>query len=178
MEIREYRPEDCAELTRLFYDTVHTVNRKDYTPAQLDAWADGTPDLDRWNRSLQEHFSLVALEGEKIIGFGDMDSTGYLDRREKDLGLLKEKLLAAQNRELSKAQQKYVANVAKLDAMSPLKVLSRGYAMAQKETGELIRSVKQTTAGESIVVSLADGKLNASILSIKEASHESENKDL
>ena len=104
--------------------------------------------------------------------------TGYLDRREKDLGLLKEKLLAAQNRELSKAQQKYVANVAKLDAMSPLKVLSRGYAMAQKDTGELIRSVKQTTTGESIVVSLADGKLNASILSIKEASHESENKDL
>lgn len=104
--------------------------------------------------------------------------TGYLDRREKDLGLLKEKLLAAQNRELSKAQQKYVANVAKLDAMSPLKVLSRGYAMAQKETGELIRSVKQTTTGEGIVVSLADGKLNASILSIKEASHESENKDL
>lgn len=104
--------------------------------------------------------------------------TGYLDRREKDLGLLKEKLLAAQNRELSKAQQKYVANVAKLDAMSPLKVLSRGYAMAQKETGELIRSVKQTTTGESIVVSLADGKLNAFILSIKEASHESENQDL
>ena len=104
--------------------------------------------------------------------------TGYLDRREKDLGLLKEKLLAAQNRELSKAQQKYVANVAKLDAMSPLKVLSRGYAMAQKETGELIRSVKQTTTGESMVVSLTDGKLNASILSIKEASHESENQDL
>ena len=50
--------------------------------------------------------------------------------------------------------------------------------MAQKETGELIRSVKQTTTGESIVVSLADGKLNASILSIKEASHESENQDL
>ena len=80
MEIREYRPEDCAELTRLFYDTVHTVNRKDYTPAQLDAWADGTPDLERWNRSLQEHFSLVAMEGKQIIGFGDMDSTGYLDR--------------------------------------------------------------------------------------------------
>lgn len=104
--------------------------------------------------------------------------TGYLDRREKDLQLLQEKLVAAQNRELSKAQQKYVANVAKLDAMSPLKVLSRGYAMAQKDTGELIRSVKQTTTGESIVVSLADGKLNASILSIKEASHESENQNL
>lgn len=80
MEIREYRPGDCEELTRLFYDTVHTVNCKDYTEAQLDAWADGKPDLERWNRSLQEHFSLVALEGEQIVGFGDMDSTGYLDR--------------------------------------------------------------------------------------------------
>lgn len=80
MEIREYRPGDCEELTRLFYDTVHTVNCKDYTPAQLDAWADGKPDLERWDRSLREHFSLVALEGEQIVGFGDMDSTGYLDR--------------------------------------------------------------------------------------------------
>lgn len=124
----------------------------------------------------------LRLAGQRLEGLSASPAlrspTGYLDRREKDLGLLKEKLLAAQNRELSKAQQKYVANVAKLDAMSPLKVLSRGYAMAQKETGELIRSVKQTTTGESIVVSLADGKLNASILSIKEASHESENQDL
>ena len=124
----------------------------------------------------------LRLDSQRLEGLAASPAlrspTGYLDRREKDLGLLKEKLLAAQNRELSKAQQKYVANVAKLDAMSPLKVLSRGYAMAQKETGELIRSVKQTTTGESIVISLADGKLNASILSIKEASHESENQDL
>lgn len=124
----------------------------------------------------------LRLAGQRLEGLAASPAlrspTGYLDRREKDLGLLKEKLLAAQNRELSKAQQKYVANVAKLDAMSPLKVLSRGYAMAQKDTGELIRSVKQTTTGESIVVSLADGKLNASILSIEEASHESENQDL
>ena len=129
--------------------------------------------------ALNRQFRLASQRLEGLAASPALRSpTGYLDRREKDLGLLKEKLLAAQNRELSKAQQKYVANVAKLDAMSPLKVLSRGYAMAQKETGELIRSVKQTTTGESIVVSLADGKLNASILSIKEASHESENKDL
>ena len=80
MEIREYRPEDCEAITRLFYDTVHTVNRRDYAPAQLDAWADGSPDLDAWNRSLQEHFSLVALEGEELVGFADMADDGYLDR--------------------------------------------------------------------------------------------------
>ena len=53
MELREYRPEDCAAITRLFYDTVNTVNRRDYAPARLDAWSDGGPDLDAWNRSLQ-----------------------------------------------------------------------------------------------------------------------------
>ena len=104
--------------------------------------------------------------------------TGYLDRREKDLQLLQGRLLTAQNRELSRAQQRYVANVAKLDAMSPLKVLSRGYAMVQDQDGELLRSVKQTAPGDKIVVSLADGKLNASILSIKEASYESKKQDL
>ncbi len=80
MEIRAYRPADCKTLTELFYNTVHTVNAKDYTKEQLDAWATGTVDLEKWNQSLEEHFSLVALDGEKIIGFGDIDDTGYLDR--------------------------------------------------------------------------------------------------
>ena len=35
MELREYRPEDCEAITRLFYDTVHTVNRWDYAPAHV-----------------------------------------------------------------------------------------------------------------------------------------------
>lgn len=35
MELREYRPEDCEAITRLFYDTVHTVNRRDYAPAHV-----------------------------------------------------------------------------------------------------------------------------------------------
>lgn len=80
MEIRAYRPADCKTLTELFYNTVHTVNAKDYTKEQLDAWATGTVDLEKWNQSLEEHFSLVALDGEKIIGFGDIDDTGYFDR--------------------------------------------------------------------------------------------------
>ena len=80
MELRKYRPQDCAEITRLFYDTVHTVNAADYTEEQLDAWADGQVDLEKWNASFLEHDTLVAVEGETIVGFGDMDSTGYFDR--------------------------------------------------------------------------------------------------
>lgn len=80
MFIREYRSSDCEELVGLFYNTVHTVNAKDYTKEQLDVWATGQVDLKTWDRSLQEHFSIVAVEGDTIVGFGDMDQTGYLDR--------------------------------------------------------------------------------------------------
>ena len=80
MEIRAYERGDLDALLRLFYDTVHAVNLGDYTQAQVDAWADGCPDRAAWERSLAEHVSLVALAGEKIIGFGDIDESGYLDR--------------------------------------------------------------------------------------------------
>ena len=80
MFIRAYQPDDCRELAELFYHTVHTVNAGDYTEEQLDAWAAGDVDLEMWNRSFQEHYSVVAVEGDTIIGFGDIDKTGYLDR--------------------------------------------------------------------------------------------------
>ena len=80
MFIREYQQSDCKELAELFYNTVHTINAKDYSKTQLDAWANGHPDLDKWNLSFQEHYSVVAVDGEVIVGFGDIDNTGYLDR--------------------------------------------------------------------------------------------------
>lgn len=80
MIIREYRPLDCEMLAELFYNTVHTVNAKDYTKEQLDVWATGTIDLEKWNQSFVEHYTLVAVNDEVIIGFGDIDKTGYLDR--------------------------------------------------------------------------------------------------
>ena len=80
MKLREYRASDCPELTRLFYDTVHSVCAGEYTPEQLDAWADGRPDLEAWDRSLSAHDTLVAEEEGRILGFGDMTAEGYLDR--------------------------------------------------------------------------------------------------
>lgn len=80
MTIREYRSSDLREIVELFYDTVHTVNAGDYTPEQLNAWADGSPDLAEWGRSLLEHIAFVAEDGGGIVGFGDIDPSGYLDR--------------------------------------------------------------------------------------------------
>lgn len=78
--LRRYTPADCTEILNLFYDTVHSVNAKDYTKEQLDAWADGKPDIERWNRTLLEHYSVVALADGDIAGFGDITESGYLDR--------------------------------------------------------------------------------------------------
>lgn len=80
MVVRAYQSADCAQLARLFYETVHSVNASDYTPAQLDAWATGQVDQAAWDRSFLEHHTLVAQMGEDIVGFGDMDCHGYLDR--------------------------------------------------------------------------------------------------
>lgn len=80
MIIREYIQSDCIELTKLFYNTVHTVNAKDYTKEQLNVWATGKVDLEKWNQLLLEHYTLIAVESNRIVGFGDIDKTGYLDR--------------------------------------------------------------------------------------------------
>ena len=80
MQLRKYTPSDCAQLAELFYQTVHSVNAKDYTKEQLDAWATGEVDLQAWDASFRAHRTIVATESGKIVGFGDMDETGYLDR--------------------------------------------------------------------------------------------------
>lgn len=80
MNLRKYKSEDCQALAQLFYDTVHFVNAKDYTKEQLDVWATGTVDIKKWDESLTAHYSVVAVEDDRIVGFGDMDETGYLDR--------------------------------------------------------------------------------------------------
>lgn len=80
MEIRRYHESDCSLLAELFYNTVHNVNKKDYSKEQLDVWATGKVDLQIWNNSLQEHYTLVALIDGFIVGFGDIAFNGYLDR--------------------------------------------------------------------------------------------------
>lgn len=80
MIIREYISSDCERLAELFFQTVHTVNAKDYIKEQLNVWATGNVDLSVWNNSFLEHYTLVALENNVIVGFGDIDNTGYLDR--------------------------------------------------------------------------------------------------
>jgi len=94
--------------------------------------------------------------------------TGYFEQREKSLELLLNQLVAAQNHNITRKKQSYIAAVSKLDAMSPLKVLTRGYSMVQNEDGAVVRSVGQLDLGERIQISLSDGKLGAIVMEKKE----------
>ena len=46
----------------------------------MDVWATGTVDLKEWDKSFTEHYTVVAIDNNIIVGFGDIDKTGYLDR--------------------------------------------------------------------------------------------------
>lgn len=78
--LRPYRPGDAKVLAQLFYETVHAVNIRDYSPAQVDAWATGQVEEDRWEREMLERCTVIAECRGEILGFGDMRLDGYLDR--------------------------------------------------------------------------------------------------
>ncbi len=80
MILRNYSPNDCRILAELFFHTIHNVNARDYSEEQINAWANGHIDLKHWNNSFLSHYTAVAEIGGMIVGFGDIDRTGYLDR--------------------------------------------------------------------------------------------------
>lgn len=92
----------------------------------------------------------------------------YILQRKKTLELLKGRVFSAQTRVIHSHKQRYIAATAKLDAMSPLKVLTRGYAMAQDKEKKVIRSVKQIVVGQMLDISLSDGVISATVNEIKE----------
>lgn len=98
--------------------------------------------------------------------------TGYLQQRRQSLLLLSNRLVSAQVQNVERKRRGFVAQTAKLDAMSPLKVLTRGYAMAQTESGDVLRSVAQVNRGEGISIILGDGSISATVLDKKENNHE------
>ena len=79
MRLRRYRTEDLPILARLFGETVRQVNCRDYTLPQVEAWAAGEADLLTRDSWFQRLYTLVAEAGGRIVGYGNVEDTGYLD---------------------------------------------------------------------------------------------------
>ena len=107
---------------------------------------------------------LSSLESKRVLS----DPSVYIDNRRIELDHGRDRLISAQERVLSAKKQSYVRLAASLDAMSPLRVLSRGYAIASKQDGEPVRSVKRLEAGEHISLRLADGSADCLVESVSD----------
>ena len=153
-DLRAATPSNAAELA---------VPDQDALRQNLDAMSSAMASaLSRQLKAARQHLNVLSQSPAL------RSPTGYIEQREKSLELLKNRLIAAQNQSITRKNQRYIAAVSKLDAMSPLKVLTRGYSMAQTEAGEVLRSVRQVELGERISVLLSDGKLSATVMDKKE----------
>jgi len=77
--IRNFRAGDIDAVVHLFRDTIHTINAKDYTKEQLDAWAPEVIDNACWCEKLLKHYTVVAEKDGIICGLGDIHKNGYFD---------------------------------------------------------------------------------------------------
>ncbi len=94
--------------------------------------------------------------------------TGYLDQRRMELDMQRANLLAAQERRVADVKHALVRLTASMDALSPLKVLSRGYAIASGSGGAVLRRAADAEIGEKINVRLGEGSLGCRVEERKE----------
>lgn len=153
-DLRAATPSNAAELA---------VPDQDALRQSLDAMSNAmASSLNRQVKAARQH--LLVLSASQAL----QSPTGYLEQRNQSVELLKNRMIAAQNQNITRAKQRYIAQISKLEAMSPLKVLTRGYSMVQSERGEVVRSVSQVSLGERIRVRLSDGTLSATVMKKEE----------
>lgn len=95
-----------------------------------------------------------------------MQLAARLASTDRRLSLIEQRTVAAAD-ELTRSRMRKLENVmARLDALSPLAVLTRGYSITQNESGEIVRNAHQTDVGERITVRVAEGRLSAEVKEI------------
>ena len=134
------------------------------------------PDQDALRQTLDEMQNAMAVAmqtkidraGERLANLSGRpvlkSPLASFESRRKALELMEKRLIAAQSGNVARTRQRFVAQVSKLDAMSPLKVLTRGYAMVAKEDGTIVRSVSDVKPKEPIAVRVSDGTIVATVI--------------
>ncbi len=79
MQIRQATSQDASEIMKLFYETIHTINIRDYSQEQVNAWAPDTMTVERWIKRQDIKQTFVADHNGRIIGFAELESTGHID---------------------------------------------------------------------------------------------------
>ena len=115
-------------------------------------------------RLRQERQKVDALARSRSL----QDPLAYLNDRRLRLDYTQQRLAAGAQSIVSRRRERFVHLAAKLDAMSPLRVLGRGYTLVQDQKNRVIKSVKDISAGDTVTIGLADGTAAAVIQEVSE----------
>ena len=148
-DLRAATPSNAAELAVPDQDSLRQL--LDSVNASL------TSALSRQIKAGDQH--LKALSGSPAL----RSPLSYLEQRNAELGYLSTRLFSAQRGTIDRNRHLFIGLTSKLEAMSPLKVLTRGYAMVYTGAGEMLKSVEQVSAGDDITLTLKDGRLSATV---------------
>lgn len=91
----------------------------------------------------------------------------FIDDKRMMLGMAEEKLAARMEKVLERKKAMLGATTAKLDALNPLAVVSRGYSAVFDDNGKLIKSVEQAKVGQTVSFMLTDGKISAEVKTVE-----------
>ena len=95
------------------------------------------------------------------------DQLAYVQDKRMGLVHVQQRLGDLSTGLLARKRQSFAALAASLDAMSPLKVLGRGYAMVQCDAGHILKSCRDVTARERVSVTLGEGGLSATVEEVR-----------
>lgn len=77
--IRAAQQSDAVELKELYQSTVLTINRRNYSQAEVEDWASCGDDLSKFEGMIETHYFIVAVNQQlKIVGFSSITPQGYL----------------------------------------------------------------------------------------------------
>ena len=96
------------------------------------------------------------------------DASTYVDLRRIELDRFHDKLCTAEQKIIDEKKRALMGNASAVDAMSPLKVLSRGYLFAKNSKGAAIRSVRQIKVGDMVFLRIKDGEADCRIERLEE----------
>lgn len=93
--------------------------------------------------------------------------TAQFDNRRVELDRMRDRLTAAQERALSRCRERFVRQAAALDAMSPLRVLRRGYTIASDTEGRTVKSAAALSVGQQFKLSFSDGSADCLVKDVQ-----------
>jgi putative acetyltransferase len=76
---RKANRDDINDIVALYRGTVRNVNNKDYSPEQIEVWAGGAENIERWQKAITEQYFVLAEKNGTLAGFSSLAKDGYLD---------------------------------------------------------------------------------------------------